>query len=244
MKYNYVIVEDRKGAFENLLTALKKHTNFILKGHATSVKEAITLILTEKPQLVFLDVELGNESGFDIIREIRQITQNIPFFVMTTDFDKYAKNAVNQDVLYFLDKPIDPDELVKALVKFEKNYLERQEHITIKNTEGHLFMQLETITHITADNSYSLIHRTNETPKIVSKTLKDVDAILPDQFIRIHKSTIVNKKFITQLNTTKQVVILQPKTQNNTQENAKLEFSIGDSYLETVKNTLLSAPTN
>ena len=72
---------------------------------------------------------------------------------MTTDFDKYAKKAVNSDVLYFLDKPIDPDELVIALHKFEKKYLELQNHITIKNTEGHFFMQLEDINYIQSDNN-------------------------------------------------------------------------------------------
>ena len=71
------------------------------------------------------------------------------------------RDRVNTDVLYFLEKPIDPDELVIALNKFEKKYLDLQKHITIKNTEGHFFMQLETIQYIKSEINYCNIYRTN-----------------------------------------------------------------------------------
>ena len=137
MNYNYIIVEDNMGSLQNLQTAMKKHQNFKEAGVAHTVSKGISLALSAKPHIIFLDVELGEEKGFDLIKEIRQFTSEMPFIIMTTDFDKYAKKAVNSDVLYFLDKPINPDELVIALHKFEKKYLELQNHITIKNTEGH-----------------------------------------------------------------------------------------------------------
>ena len=240
MNFNYIIVEDNLGAIQNLQTAIKSHSNFKEIGIAHSLTKGIALALSAKPHIIFLDVELGNENGFDLIKEIRQFTTEMPYIIMTTGVDKYAKKAVNTDVLYFLEKPIDPDELVIALNKFEKKHLDFQKHITIKNTEGHFFMHLEAIQYIKAEINYCNIYRTNQPPMLVSKTLKEIEKILPNQFVRIHKSYIINSQFVQMLNTTKKKIKLTCKS-----DNSKIfELPIGDSYLEIVKNSLLTAKTN
>ena len=237
MKFNYIIVEDNLGALQNLQSALKPHSNFNEIGIAHTLNKGIALALTTKPNIIFLDVELGAENGFDLIKEIRQFTTETPYIIMTTGVDKYAKKAVNNDVLYFLEKPIDPDELVIALNKFEKKYLDFQKHITIKNSDGHFFMQLETIEYINSEINYCTIYRTNQPPMLVSKTLKEIEKILPNQFVRIHKSYIINSQYVEMLNTSKKKIKL------NSQQEATgaIELPIGDSYLELVKNTLLTA---
>ncbi len=234
MNYNYIIVEDNLGALQNLQTAIKPHCDFIELGVAHTLTKGIAMALSTKPHIIFLDVELGDENGFDLIKEIRQFTSEMPFIIMTTGVDKYAKKAVNTDVLYFLDKPIDPDELVIALNKFEKRYLDLKKQITIKNTEGHFFMQLETIQYIKSEINYSTIFRTNQPPMLVSKTLKELEKILPNPFIRIHKSYIVNRQFVQMLNTTKKKIKLSTT-------DGIIELPIGESYLEKVKNSLLTA---
>lgn len=240
MNFSYIIVEDNLGALQNLQTAIKPYSNFKEIGTAHTLTKGIALALSTKPHIIFLDVELGNENGFDLIKEIRQFTNEMPYIIMTTGVDKYAKKAVNTDVLYFLEKPIDPDELVIALNKFEKKYLDLQKHITIKNTEGHFFMQLETIQYIKSEINYCNIYRTNQPPMLVSKTLKEIEKILPNQFVRIQKSYIINSQFVQMLNTTKKKIKLTCQTDNS----EVLELPIGDSYLEMVKNILLTAKTN
>lgn len=240
MNYNYIIVEDNMGSLQNLQTAMKKHQNFKEAGVAHTVSKGISLALSAKPHIIFLDVELGEEKGFDLIKEIRQFTSEIPFIIMTTDFDKYAKKAVNSDVLYFLDKPIDPDELVIALHKFEKKYLELQNHITIKNTEGHFFMQLEDINYIQSDNNCCRIFKKDGTQMFVTKTLKEIETILPLPFIRIHKSYMVNSKHVHMLNTAKKLIQLK----NINTLNEVIELPISDLYMEKVKQTLLIAKSN
>lgn len=240
MNFNYIIVEDNLGALQNLQSAIKPHSNFKEIGIAHTLVKGISLALSAKPHIIFLDVELGNENGFDLIKEIRQFTTEMPYIIMTTGVDKYAKKAVNTDVLYFLEKPIDPDELVIALNKFEKKYLDFQKHITIKNTEGHFFMHLETIQYIKAEINYCNIYRSHQPSMLVSKTLKEIEKILPNQFIRIHKSYIVNSQYVQMLNTTKKKL----KLTNNSGDSDILELPIGDSYLEIVKNTLLTAKVN
>ena len=241
MNYNYIIVEDNLGSLQNLQTSLKSYKNFKEIGIANTLSQGISLVLSAKPHIVFLDVQLGDENGFDLIKEIRQYTSEMPFIIMTTDFDKYAKKAVNHDVLYFLDKPIDPDELVIALHKFEKRFLELQNHITIKNTEGHFFMQLEDINYIQSDNNCCRIFKKENTQMFVTKTLKEIESILPFPFIRIHKSYIVNAKHIQMLNTAKKMLKLNTF---NTVTNEFIELPISDLYMENVKQTLLTAKTN
>ena len=241
MNYNYIIVEDNLGSLQNLQVSLKSYKNFKEIGIANTLSQGISLVLSAKPHIVFLDVQLGDENGFDLIKEIRQYTSEMPFIIMTTDFDKYAKKAVNHDVLYFLDKPIDPDELVIALHKFEKRFLELQNHITIKNTEGHFFMQLEDINYIQSDNNCCRIFKKENTQMFVTKTLKEIESILPFPFIRIHKSYIVNAKHIQMLNTAKKMLKLNSL---NAETNELIELPISDLYMETVKQTLLTAKTN
>ena len=241
MNYNYIIVEDNLGSLQNLQVSLKSYKNFKEIGIANTLSQGISLVLSAKPHIVFLDVQLGDENGFDLIKEIRQFTSEMPFIIMTTDFDKYAKKAVNHDVLYFLDKPIDPDELVIAFHKFEKRFLELQNHITIKNTEGHFFMQLEDINYIQSDNNCCRIFKKENTQMFVTKTLKEIESILPFPFIRIHKSYIVNAKHIQMLNTAKKMLKLNTF---NTVTNEFIELPISDLYMENVKQTLLTAKTN
>ncbi|GEM56622.1 hypothetical protein B0A58_15050 [Flavobacterium branchiophilum NBRC 15030 = ATCC 35035] len=241
MNYKYIIVEDNLGSLQNLQAALKSHINFKEIGIAHTVSKGISLALTSKPHIIFLDVELGEEKGFDLIKEIRQFTTEMPFIIMTTDFDKYAKKAVNLDVLYFLDKPIDPDELTIALHKFEKRFLEIQNHITIKNAEGHFFMQLEEILYIKSDNNCCVIFKKDNTQMFVTKTLKEMETILPLPFIRVHKSYIVNTQFIHMINTAKKMLIINTP---NDPKSKIIELSISDLYMETVKQTLLVAKTN
>lgn len=236
MTYHYIIVEDNPGSLQNLQFALKNHPNYKEIGVATTLKKGINLTLSLKPHIVFLDVHLGEENGFDLIKEVRQYSTEFPFIIMTTDFEQHAKKAVNIDVLYFMDKPVDEDDLAIALNKFEKRYLAIRKHITLKDSQGHYFTNFDDITHINADSSYVNIFLKDGSKLHVSKTLKDMENILPFPFIRVHKSHIVNSSYIKMLNTTKKHLKL---TINSSENNAPTEIDISDTYMENIRQTLL-----
>lgn len=252
MNHNYIIIEDQKGALENLQIALEPHTNLLFKGTATNIKEGLSLCLKQKPNLIFLDVELGQEIGFDLIIELRSFYNILPFIIMTTAHDHYAKQAVNNDVLYFLSKPVDNDELQKALTKFEKAQAEQRNHLVIKDKNGHTLMQYEDIVFVKAESNYCDIFLKNGKKNTVSKTLKEIESLLPNTFLRTHKSFMVNTQFIEKINTTKKQITLNTKTgiieivadtKTKIDENLKLKetetiIPIGESYIELVKNAL------
>ncbi len=237
MNFNYIIIEDQKGALANLRTALKAHLHLIELGCAANAKEGIALALSKMPHIVFLDVELGTDNGFDVLKEIRQHTGALPFFIMTTDFSKYAKEAVNKDVLYFLDKPIDTNELTIALSKVQKHFFSLQDYITIKNTEGYRFINLNEVCCISSNDNYCNIHFEFGNTMTVTRTLKDIETILPSNFVRVHNSYIVNRKFVQMLNTTKKKIIL--KTTLHDSKLPEEGIPIGNTYLDKVRNVLL-----
>lgn len=232
MEFKYIIIEDNPGAVLNLQTAMKDFQSFKEVGFAYNPKTGIALIREKNPHLIFLDVELGDENGFDVLKEIRHFNSGFPFFIMITDYEKYAIEAVNKDAVYFLEKPIDPDELALALQKVEKQFLILKKQIIIKNTEGHQFLNLCDIHYIEADNNACKIYNKDKTSLFVTKTLKEIENILPPEFIRIHKSYIINKSLVRMINTTKKILLLE------TDDGLK-EFPIGNLYLEEVRNSLL-----
>jgi two-component system, LytTR family, response regulator len=252
MNHNYIIIEDQKGALENLQIALEPYNNLLFKGTATNIKEGLSLCLKQKPNLIFLDVELGLEIGFDLINELRSFYTTLPFIIMTTAHDHYAKQAVNNDVLYFLSKPVDNDELQKALTKFEKAQSEQRNHLVIKDKNGHTLMQYNDIVYIEAQSNYCVIYLKHGKKNTVSKTLKDIESLLPNTFLRTHKSFMVNTQFVEKINTTKKQITLNTKTgiieivtdtKTKVDENLQLKetettIPIGESYIELVKNSL------
>lgn len=232
MNLKYLIIEDNPGALKNLQTALNSHNELHDLGFAHTAADGVYKAQTEQPHIIFLDVELGQENGFDVLKEIRQQSGELPYFIMTTDHDKYAAEAVNTDVLYFLEKPIDPDELKLALIKAKRKFSEIENQITIKNTEGHNFIYLDEIQFIEADGNTCIFHIENGEKMFVTKTMKKIDSSLPPKFLRIHKSYIINKNLVELLNTTQRKLILRLNHE-------KREFPVGKSYLERVRNVLL-----
>ncbi len=123
-----ILVDDEKIAIERMEALLKKISNVKIEGKTCSSVIAIKMIIEKAPDIVFLDVELDDKSGFDIIHEVRN--KNIfPTFIFVTGYNQYAVKAIKEQAFDFLIKPVDIDELHVALQRYrqhkkEKNKLE------------------------------------------------------------------------------------------------------------------------
>lgn len=215
MKYSYLIIEDNPKAIESLSMFMKKFPQFIEKGIAHNAKNGVLLILEQKPDLIFLDVELENSNGFELIKELNTKLNVMPTIIMTTSHDHYAKEAINNNAFYFISKPYDPDEIELALRKFEKTYIENQSQILIKNAEGHHFINLEDIIMVMSDGNYSHIFKKDLKIVTSAKGITDIKEKLPLNFMRIHKSYVINTSFIELFNSQLKTIILsseQPLT--------------------------------
>jgi two-component system LytT family response regulator len=212
MKLNAIIVEDEqisRDILKNYISKYCKDVNVI--EEATNVDEAFTLLQKTDVDLVFLDVEMPYGTAFDLLDKLPNRTFETVF---VTAYDQYAKDALNQQAAYYLTKPIDIDELIKAVeivqaiktresevnvdlsIK-EENSSQLTDKITIPTQEGFEVLPIKDIIYCSADDNYTHIYLENST-KLVSKTLKHFDDMLSDKgFARIHKSHLINVSHVT-----------------------------------------------
>ncbi len=186
-------------------------------GEADSVLSGIEIIEKHNPQVVFLDIQLNQGTGFDIIEQLvakhGAINTHIVFI---TAHEQYAIRAFRFSALDFLLKPVDPIELQKVIKKI-KDVLHKQEsyahidllleniskktdnfrRIALSNSDGvHLFDTNEIIRCESQDN-YTKFYIKDNKPILISKTLKEYEELLSNQgFIRIHQSHLINLNFL------------------------------------------------
>lgn len=178
-------------------------------GETGYVKEALDLITTKNPALVFIDIELEDGTGFDFLKQLENIDFKIIF---TTAYNQYAINAFKFSAIDYLLKPIDPTELQNAvkraistiknenehqeLLEVLKNNIEKKERkIVLKTSEQRFVIPLKDIIRLEADGAYTLFITTNQ-KIIISKNLKYYQDLLNDDFVRCHQSHLINKKHI------------------------------------------------
>ena len=211
-----IIVEDENHSRETLKSLLQEFCKGVeLAGMAGDVQSAVEIIRKEKPDLVFLDVELQTGTGFDVLEALDQITFDIVF---TTAFEQYAVKAIKMSSIDYLLKPIDIEELKKAV---EKAHLKRGEadqkkqldtllsnltgtgkrKICLATSDGLEFIDTADIIYCEANGSYTTFFLTSGNKIMVSKNLKEYESLLADQnFMRVHNSFLINlaevKKFV------------------------------------------------
>ncbi|MEZ5196539.1 MAG: response regulator [Bacteroidales bacterium] len=164
MVLNAVIIEDEKPSRDTLMGLLKLYCkNVEVKGFAENVKSGVDLICTLKPDIVFLDIQMPDGSGFKLLETIGEINFDIIF---TTAYDQFAIKAIKFSALDYLLKPIYPDDLKAAVKKAE---IKRD----FKNTKESIEVLLENIK-----------RPENEHPKIVLSTSDKINVVEVDDIIR------------------------------------------------------------
>lgn len=182
-------------------------------GIASSGKEGVESIRSLQPDLVFLDVEMSDMTGFEMLGQLESINFKTIFI---TSYNHYAIKAIRFNALDYLLKPFDLEELKEAIKRYKKysNHKSdidnipmalsnlRSEDIpdqilTLKTQQGMLQLKLKHIIYVEGDGNYSIIHLNKERKELVSKTLSDLEDLLDNKgFFRCHKSYLVNKSHI------------------------------------------------
>ncbi|WP_439489688.1 LytR/AlgR family response regulator transcription factor [Algoriphagus sp.] len=212
MKIKCLIVEDEKHCAERLELLLKRqHKDTIeLVETAKDLRSAENMLGSEQIDLVFMDIEVGNENSIDLLRKLPKINFDIIF---TTAHQEYAIHAIKMSALDYLLKPIDSDELADTLLRLLNRKNEKTENsriglllqqldlslnksnwrITIPTAEGFEVLRTEEILRCQADVNYTHIHLVNRKKITVAKTLKEFEGLLkPYGFFRTHNSHLVN----------------------------------------------------
>jgi two-component system LytT family response regulator len=204
-----LLVDDEAHARESLSKMLTLNCPDIsILGTASSAEEAFEKIIQLKPNLVFLDVEMPNGTGFDLLTRFAKPNFKVIF---VTGFDQYALNAIKFSALDYLLKPINAKELVEAVEKASiqisnqnglgdlKNLLttlqnprSRKNKLAIPTQQGLEMIEIQEIIRCEAANGYTIIHVQDGKPMLSSRDLKTYQELLEDyDFFRIHDSHLI-----------------------------------------------------
>ncbi len=211
MKLKALIIEDEANSREILRNYLGKYCPEVaLQGEASNIEQGLKLIKASQPDLVFLDVEMPYGNAFDLLEKLEERDFETVF---VTAYNAYAMEALNNHAAYYLMKPINIEELIKA-VAYVKEIKEKEQSledrvlksrlqkaegkITLPQQDGFQVLEISEIIYCKADDNYTEIYLENK-KYLVSKTLKYFEEALKDfPFARIHKSYLVNVNEVTQ----------------------------------------------
>jgi two-component system LytT family response regulator len=203
------IVDDEQYCCESLATLLERYCPDVkILDICYSATAALQSILDHKPQILFLDVEMPHMNGFELLEKLPDINFALIF---TTSYDQYAIKAIRFSALDYLLKPIDREELQKAVQKAVQNthhplpqqieiLLQKLSHpvlpvnkIAIPTMDGLQMISVDSIISCASDSNYTLLLLKNKQKIIASRTLKEIEELLEDySFARVHHSYLVN----------------------------------------------------
>lgn len=220
-KIKAIIVDDEPLSREKIRILAESNERIEIIGEAKNFSEAKTVIDKTNPELVFLDINMPGKSGIELISELGD---KAPFVIFTTAHIDYAAEAFNLNAVHYLLKPFDQKKFDESVERAGERIYAKQsddilnkiqdvisskhypgvysERIPVKVNEKILLVQVNEIYFIEADKNYAVINLKDKSYRMRS-TLNDLQEKLnPDFIIRVHKSFIVNKYFVHELEPT------------------------------------------
>ena len=220
-KTKCLIIDDEELARGLLKTYVTKIDSLELVGSFESALDALQIIKTEAIDLIFLDIQMPDLKGTDFAKLVDAKTK----IIFTTAYSEYALDGFELNALDYLLKPITFERFLTAVNKLEANNSnESQTTITVKSGYDLHKLNLEEITHIESDSEYVIFYTGNN--KVMSnQSLKSLERSLPNNFMRVHRSFIINKNKVTGLKSRDLIL-------------SELRIPVSDSYFELVKKEL------
>lgn len=213
-----LLIDDEANSRESLKGKLALFCPEVeIAGEADACDSGREMLQNLKPDLLFLDIDLGGRSGFEVLEEAKNWEDfKMPSIVFITAHDEFAIRAIKFSALDYLLKPVDPEELVKAVRKAEEergmprgsaniNVLvenirqatDSPKKIVVPTSEGMHVIRLSEIIRLESSSNYTTFYLNGSKNLLASKTLKEFDMMLePYSFLRIHKSHLVNLNFL------------------------------------------------
>ncbi len=209
-----IIIDDEKKSRDTLVGLLSKFCPDVkLLGQADGYKSGVEEIKKRKPEIVFLDIQMPDGSGFKVLEEIDEMNFEVIF---TTAYNQFAIKAIKYSALDYLLKPIIPEELINAVEKVNqkkiKGNINRNIRVLLENvklgnnepkkivlstSEGMHIIDVKDIVRCQSDDYYTRFFLDNNKTILISKTLKENEELLKDHnFVRPHKSHLINIAFI------------------------------------------------
>src|SRR6266404_410852 len=204
-----ILVDDEKLASEELAYHLREFPDVEVIATATNGIEAVKVIESLEPDLVFLDVQMPGLDGMGVIRKLREKNIPLPYFVMATAYDQYAVEAFRWEALDYLLKPVEKDRLAMAIERARKGIAERartappeapapkpslqRTKLLIKSNHRNFIVDAQDVVYATIDDGLITVVATGLEGQSNYRTIEELQSNLdPEMFWRVHRSYLVN----------------------------------------------------
>lgn len=212
---NAIIIDDEAHCTQRLERILKERFSDSLRlaGSFSTVEEGLAGIASLRPELVFLDVQIHDRTGFELLAQVKAVNFDVIF---TTAYEKYALKAFKFSAVDYLLKPVDPGELAVAIGKVTERAAHREvtlrletlfhnlkraagtsPRISIPTLDGLIFLDTADIIRCQSSVNYTILHLKDGQKITVSRTLKEFEDLLSEHdFFRVHHSHLINLGYI------------------------------------------------
>lgn len=210
--YKTIVIDDEQLARQRIKRLLKEYDEIEIIAEAENGAEGLLLIEQHQPDLIFLDIEMPVLNGFEMLAKLT----HQPKVVFTTAYDQYAIKAFEEGSIDYLLKPVELERLDKTIKKLKQtNLIPAQipleelirqingkkaiKTLTVKIGDKILLIKLSDIVHIQAEDKYVFLHTVDGKKHLTDFTLSTLEEKLPEEFLRIHRSDIINTDFIKEI---------------------------------------------
>lgn len=207
-----LIVDDERLARAELISLLEEYDSIEVVGEAKNAKEGITMVKSLKPDVIFLDIQMPEMDGFEMIKKLDQI----PKVVFVSAYDDYAIEAFKVNALDYLMKPVDPDRLKETIEKLKNNteddeftsknlanrkdrMLSVTDHVFIKDGEKCYYPILSDVRYFESHGNYVKVFFNDHKPMILRSLNSLEDRLDPDHFFRANRKYIINLNVIEEI---------------------------------------------
>ena len=218
MTLRALIVDDEALARTALVRLLKRERDVSLVGQCSDGESAVQAIRQSQPDIVFLDVQMPEMDGFQVVKAVG--AEEMPVTIFVTAFDRYAIRAFDANAVDYLLKPFAPDRLSRALARARDRCLGRQDkeaaqrlfslldsrlqadyaqRLTVATGGRIMFVPVDDIDWIEAEGNYARLHASRKIYEVRETLQALMEKLDPREFIRIHRSTIVNARRIREV---------------------------------------------
>jgi two-component system, LytTR family, response regulator len=219
MTYSVVLIEDEPPARAKLARFIAELEDFRVVAEAASVDEGIAAVASAGPDVVYLDIQLGTRSGFDVIDGLRDSAS--PLIVFTTAYSEYAVKAFEVEAVDYLLKPFDRDRFMRsvertraALAEPDRSDLEERvrrllagipgrpaatRQILVRETERAFFLDADDIQRVSAAGNYVEVYAAGKVHLVRDSLTSFAAQLDPTEFLRVHRSHVVRVNFIAEL---------------------------------------------
>lgn len=202
-----LVIDDERLARKELIKLLDEFATMTVVGEAANADEALELIEKLNPDILFLDIQMPDKTGFELL----EMLDNVPKVIFTTAYDEYALKAFEVNALDYLLKPIDPNRLKESIDKLgvveekleqsEPKQLGLEDQVFVKDGDKCWFVKLENVRYFESDGNYIKVFFDNVRP-MIHKSLNALDEKLNDRdFFRASRKHIINLSWVEDIET-------------------------------------------